>query len=599
MSTEDIKESQHNTPKDRQDPDDFWDVARLLPDKAKAPTYAPVTPRRTPQAVEVELPAPVRDASRPIRTITVQPASAVPLSFKGYRREGGETFGNQDSVPAATPTPTQTPLFSYTPDGLLIHQVKIYDWPSNYHYFDQFMKDAATYASMSGAPAERVSFFSYFPQYAQLNRRQRAWYLYFRSRVREGIYPETDYAYILLYLFELLNLPAEGEDAEAHRDLIAKIWVAYRKAYPQLDHYVCEWLCDYCLIHRLTAPVLHLIPVLGYIIDTARLKEFYLSAMVSMGNDRINLASARILLTHCCHYDYRKSKFYSGEHKALFDEMIPRAMATVFPMLIQYTSGQNPSGEASHMQDSLVSRDAYVGALCAYGNKRRIEVSYISFSRSHDLRFMVGDMVRHIENRIRASILIRSRLTVNFLTVALRKALDAWLDTHLPSQEIAIRRAEAKQPRPDYEMLYDSPHTAVSIVSADAIEQDSWETTKILVDTFSEAEDGEEVTPSQETLPSSTEKELSCESSLTVSNHPLLNALGDRAEFVRAVLQGNKAGQKTYCASHKKLPDAVIDEINDLSVEHEIYDMILETDDLGNCRIIEDYYDMIADLLQE
>ena len=81
--------------------------------------------------------------------------------------------------------------------------------------------------------------------------------------------------------------------------------------------------------------------------------------------------------------------------------------------------------------------------------------------------------------------------------------------------------------------------------------------------------------------------------------HPLLTALGDRADFVRAVLQGDRAGQKAYCTARKKLPDAVVDEINDLSVEYEIYDMILETDDLGNCRIIEDYYDMIADLLQE
>ena len=86
----------------------------------------------------------------------------------------------------------------------------------------------------------------------------------------------------------------------------------------------------------------------------------------------------------------------------------------------------------------------------------------------------------------------------------------------------------------------------------------------------------------------------------TVSDtvHPLLEALGDRVEFLRAVLFHDRAGEKTYCSSHKMLPDAVIDEINNLSVEHEIYDMILETDEQGNCCVIEDYRDAVKELLQ-
>ena len=592
--------------------DDFWDVGRLLPTKPKQPKYSPVTQRKAPEAVEIEV-APVRKAEqRPrdtpaIRTVTVPPTGSVPLSFAHGEKtvipehEGGHTDGGQAQAPAKPRE--ETPSLSYTPDSRLIHRVDVYEWHSNYQYFDQFIKDAVTYAALEGKETSREPFFSYFPQYAQLNRRQRAWYLYWRSQVRAGKYPETDYAYVLLYLFELINLPAEGERAELHRDLMAQVWIAYRKAYPQLDHYACEWLCDYCLIHELTAPVVHLLPALGQILSMALLKEFYLSAMIAVGDEQVNLTSARILLSHSCQYDYRKSKFYSGEHQKLFDTVIPRALAATFPLLIGGgESGAREDARRVMMPDAQVSRDAYVGALCAYGNKRRIKVAYISFSRSHDLRFMVGDMVKHIENRIRASVLIRSRLTTHFLTVPLRKALDAWLDEHLPSPEVAMKKAEMSKPRPEYEALYDLPHTVVSIESADAIEQDSWSTTKILVEAFSEEENapdeiGEPVweTPS---VSKAVEPEPEPESPAD-EEHPLLTALGDRADFVRAVLQGDRAGQKAYCTARKKLPDAVVDEINDLSVEYEIYDMILETDDLGNCRIIEDYYDMIADLLQE
>ena len=601
MSQEDQHKKDENLSKRQQELDDFWDIGRLLPQEPKTPKYTPQSQRKTPEAVEIEVAPPKSNSQPAIRTVTVPPTGSSPLSFshEAHSVTGEKLPEDQDhpAQPAAETQPREMLWRTYEPPSALLHRVDVYEWHTNYHYFDQFIKDAEAYRDLAGGEVKAVPFFSYFPQYAQLNRRQRAWYLYWRDQVRKETYLSTDYAYILLYLFELINLPAEGDTAENHRDLMAKVWMAYRKTYPQLDHYVCEWLCDYCLIHELPAPVLHLLPALGHIVATARLKEFYLSETMGVGNPQVNVASARILLSHSCHYDYRKSKFYGGEHKELFDDIIPRALAAVFPLLLKQDSTGGP------MLDSKVSRDAFVGALCAYKNKRRIELSYTSFSRSHDLRFLVGDMVKHIENRIRASVLIRSKLTTHFLTVPLRKALDAWLDVHLPSPEVAKHKAEMSQPRPEYEALYDLPHTEVSIESADEIEQSSWETTKILVDAFTE-EEAFPVTaePSKASFADTSVAEPLPEPGVSpqevdADDHPLLSALDDRAEFLRAVLNGDRAGQKAYCTVHKKLPDAVVDEINDLSVEYEIFDMIIEEDGRGGYRIIEDYRDMIEEML--
>ena len=585
------------------DLDDFWDIGRLLPNSSPKPKYSPAATRQPPEAVEIEVPPATRPAPRPVKTVMVPPTGSSPLSFS---HEEKKVADHADEPMADGGAARDLGVeFEYVPDSNLLHKVSIYQWSSNYHYFEQFTKDAEIYAGLAGKETAHEPFFSYFPQYAQLNRRQRAWYLYWRGEVRKDNYLQTDYAYILLYLFELINLPADGENAESHRDQMAKVWVAYRQKYPQLDHYACEWLCDYCLIHKLSAPVLHLLPALGQIIATARLKEFYLSAMISVGDESVNVASAKVLLSHSCQYDYRKSKFYSGEHKALFDAMIPRALAAVFPLLLTKETGKD-ANTGSFMQDSKVTRDAYVGALCAHGNKRKIEVSYVSFSRSHDLRFMVGDMVRHIENRIRASILVRSKLTVNFLTVPLKKALDTWLDAHLPSPEVALKKAEMNQPRPAYEALYDLPHTEVSITSADEIEQSSWETTKILVEAFAEDEDA--LLPEEPTVAPSRPPVLDPIEPISVSpslpedvvdsEHSLLAVLGERQEFLRAVFLCDRAGQKAYCAAHKKLPDAVVDEINDLAAEHEIYDVIIEEDGRGGYQVIEDYRDTVEEMLQ-
>ncbi len=464
--------------------DDFWDIEHLMPARPSRPV--PPRNRPAPAAVEIELdaprsPSPAREGGS---ASAARSNAAVPLT---HHAPGAEHPSDTHYVPPHTADEGKgdVPLLDYHPDGILLRRVQIYEWVSGFHYFDQFAKDAAVYAAKE-APTEarRESFFSYFPQYVQLTKRQADYYLWWRGQVQSGVFPDTDYAYILLYLFEIINLEVEGEAARRNRDRMAATWMAYRRAYPHLDRCMCEWLCDYCLIHRLPAPVDILAPALDAIIAGSKLKEFYLTSAISVEDapdDAHNLATARILMRHCCQYDYRKSKFAEGEHKALFDKTIPAAVASVLPLLL----GDGGHAPAIVMEDSTVTRDAYTGALCYYRFKRKITVSYTSFSRSHDLRFLMGDMVKHVENRLRSWIGVRSRLSVMSLPIPLRDALDAYLNPIAPPK--ASTPAKTKEPvRPAYESLYDLPRKELSLSDADAIEARSWETTKILTEAFGE-----------------------------------------------------------------------------------------------------------------
>ena len=254
--------------------------------------------------------------------------------------------------------------------------------------------------------------------------------------------------------------------------------------------------------------------------------------------------------------------------------------------------GDNNGKMAFSMDASYISRDAYVGALCAYSNKRRIEVSYTSFSRSHDLRFLVGDMVRHAENRLRGSIGVRSRLTTHFLDHDMKDALDAWLDVHLPKCSIP-QVASKNQPRPAYEALYDSPRTEISLALADEIEKSSWETTRILTEAF------EDDTSVENPVPADTPKEetppMVPQTPIT-SQGELMDALGDKVNFLRAVMAEDRAAQNAYCQATRELPDAVVDEINDITTNVEIFDMVIE-DVGGMYAVIEDYRLMLTKLL--
>ena len=652
--------------------DDFWDVDKLLPERPARRTPPPS--RTAPTAVEIEL-APQKLAE-PVGETTpkraAEPVTATPLTV--FSREEGSTRGageydrpmpSPKPAPAPGPNPnpdprpsvqgtTETtryvpsykrneskntePLTEYQPDGVLLHSVKVYGWQTGYHYFDSFVEDALRYDGMKPPKtAEKVSFFSYFPQYTQLNRRSEAWYLYWREYTRRGQYLDTDYAYVLLYLFELINLPlSEPTEAMDRRDAMAKVWMAYRKPFPQLDHYMCEWLCDYCLIHELTAPVDLLAPALDTVIQESRLKEFYLSAAVRLPEggatalagkaDPTALQTARILMRHCCQYDYRKSKFASGEHKALFDSTIPAAVAHVLPLLLG-ANGQKPAGKpAISMLDSTVTRDAYTGALCSYRNKRRIEVSYTSFSRSHELRFLMGDMVKHVENRLRSWIGVRSRLSVMSLPVPLRDALDAYLNPLEPPKSAAVVKKK-EGPRPAYEALYDLPRKAVSLEDVAAIEADSWETTRILVEAFEVADgaanevavdtandvppggnevargandvrrasSGNDVAPVAQTEENG-ESAVNSETALT-AERGRDSLLAPYAPFIKAALDCDSAALRAAAKTLGKMPDALADEINALTADGEIGDIVLEDDGMGGYTVIADYREQVIELL--
>ena len=125
----------------------------------------------------------------------------------------GISLGTVPTPAAGEPIPASLPSSEgeetvYRPDdNPLIEEIAVRPWPTRYTFYERFRRDAVSLFSLKGEPCEKVPFFSYTPQYAQLSREQRAFYLWWRFRVREGQFPDVDYAYLLLFLYEIVNLP--------------------------------------------------------------------------------------------------------------------------------------------------------------------------------------------------------------------------------------------------------------------------------------------------------------------------------------------------------------------------------------------------------
>ena len=448
---------------ERQDEmDRFWDIDALMPIR-RAPHYAADT-----EATEIVL-EPKKGESPTSKSSAIPPKKEEP---------------ERHFIPPHTAeeaTKERTPDAEYSPENSLIRTVRLYRPKSTYRYYEGFVRDATRLWKVKGESCTHTPFFSYVPQYVQMNRAQLEWYLWWRENFRQDRFLTTDYSYLLLHAYEIINLsdqidPLQGQTA------LCKLWVHYRETFHQLDAYLPEWICDYSLIHRLPPPELLTGALLVAAMSHCALKEFYVPTAGEEG-------FVRALLIFCSNYDYHKSKFCTPENEKLFDRMI----LGVLRELTQKTDRDGKLLATVGMDHSRMVRDAYTGALCAYPLKKKIALEYHSFSCSHELRYLVTDAVKYTENKIRAALGVRSRLSIYALPTQIRTLIDVYLEPRLPKRE----SVHAKQEREaaEYEKLYDLPRTPLSAARAAEIERLSWDTTERLVEAFDGGTEEESPTP--------------------------------------------------------------------------------------------------------
>ena len=256
-----------NDDKKRENAVDFWDISALVPPRRtqyQAPAPREIVPaeiavpERT-KSVNTSVPCDIEilalDVPEDRSASSLEAAKAQPLPQHPVTRMSKTNAVMVGDVPlpkqyvsdayAKEEQEKPVPEASYAPEGMLLRGVRIYPHKNEYGYYAEFCRHARRLFSLEGRECEAVSFFSYMPQYSQLNRAQLNWYLWWRTSFRCGRALAVDYSYLLLYLYEIINLgdaipPAKGQEA------MLRLWLSYRSRYPRLDAIVREWLCDYC-----------------------------------------------------------------------------------------------------------------------------------------------------------------------------------------------------------------------------------------------------------------------------------------------------------------------------------------------------------------
>ncbi len=576
----------------KQDLDEFWSIDEMLPKKNR-------NLRSHADTSTVEI---ISEAASTRESSTI----SVPIPPMEKRTEATAVTTEENGVvrrfiPPHTPLDARQqpkPDDEYTPENALLKRVRIFRPQNPHRYYESFLRDAMRLYPVQGKECAHIPFFSHVPQYGQMNRAQLNWYLFWRENLRQGKALSTDYSYLLLYAYEQINLSAKVSPQKAV-DELCKLWLSYRELFHQLDVYLPEWICDLCLIHRLPPPKIMTDKMLSVVMSQCKFKEFF---VVASGED----GYLRGLMAFCSNYDYRKSKYYNEETKALYDKWIAEGLKIV----IGRFSREGKLFSSLRMDDSKLVREAFANALCADSIKCRIEIEFCSFSRSHELRFLITDIIKYIENLIRASIGVRSRLSIYALPTAVKAQLEALAAAHFPKQQKAEKKEE-QQMVEQYERLYDLPQNTLSLSNAAEIERASWDTTQRLVDAFEESSNTEPIVDTeQEKTLSAPVFELPVTPAVPMPSAQAPSVANDEDElsaltvqlssyhcFLLAVLDENGEKQREAAALLGKMTDVLADIINEAATAV-LGDILLEETD-GLYTVIEDYRATLEQLLKE
>lgn len=538
----------------------------------------------------------------------------------------------------------------YEPEGGLIKRVKITRWPGRFNFYEGFREDAMRYHRLRGKPCPYVQFFSYTPQYRHMNAAQLAYYLYFRECVQSGNPVRADLSYVLLYVYEIINL-YDAIPPQRGLSLLLDIWLFYKDQHKPLNKYLAEWVCDYCLIHKLTPPAKKLAPILSRALETATLREFYITAGAE--------SDAETLCSLSSHYNWRDSKYI---HPADDSEEAKKKAHSIEELFwrhiygaINYAAARtgDPRLTVGAMRPAKIVRDAFCGSLCAHNVKRRLEVEYLSYSRSQEQRLYITDIVKHAENRVRAALGIKPRLRVTSLDDKTKAVIDEYFARELP---LAVKRTSSSRKEAEeakaryYEALYGPDDKGeVSVAAAKEIERESWVVTERLTSALDSesgltASDGENVVFSGTDSTGGTRSKITgvgdsvaesynvneadetdyidgydgddlyaisggydgniTGSNVTIGEYQGNNTAGGSflekldpvcREFLLTALVGDVAAQTELCRKHGVYADDIAARINEASADDDnIGDIILEMTADGYYTVIEDYKEEIT-----
>ena len=497
-------------------------------------------------------------------------------------------------------------LFEYFPENPLIKSVKVCSDKQGEGVFPQnnlFIRERRAILNRNAEECPPASYYSYSPRYSQMSRAQLKWYIWWRENTRNGIFLKTDESYIVLYAYELAAT-GEDEDKTASLNMLCDLLINYtdKDINVVFRMMIRDIICDFCLIHGIPVPLDRLSKVGRLLIANSFLPEFFIDLSESNRSLSMDLGLSALSM-----YDYRKSKFYTPENKDTFKKVMNGALAAMvrdqdaFVAITSFTNGVYGCVTAEHRP--------FARMINVVNRSVKLEITYYQMA---NIQSAITDAMRYSENRLREHMGIKNKLHIMSINPSIKAALDAFFDENFPSMPIIDRRRKASKVAEEevheYDRFYDVPKSEFSHERALEIERESWDTTKILTEAFSDETDIkaesnaalnapelviEPISELSKTVSSNTASESNCQIEPTGNGlfTKIKAELGDISELIGLCRSPSPQTQRAFAASLGLSLDEIADRINETAVD--IFGDILLEDVGGAYGILEDYIDQI------
>ncbi|MBE6688516.1 MAG: hypothetical protein E7588_04450 [Ruminococcaceae bacterium] len=528
--------------------DDFWDIDKLLPRK---PHYQN-SPPRTHESTGSPDPVLIRNGKSNDKSVSLD-----------------------DILKTVLPPANKTEI-DYSSKSSVILGAVVSDIANSYSYSNDFSGNAhRVHMQSPNKQADFVPFFSYMPQYSDLSAMQYQRYLWWRECARKNEYLQTDVSYIFLYIYELISLD-DVIKPENVLSAIISLWVAYYQKHTELNKYLCDWITDYAIIHNIRIPFEMLEKVIPYaetkqqsILFNMYLFDYVLSDIGHLTDDNISLV-CKVL----SNYSPYKSKSYEiEEYRKIFDGCIKAIFHKLFEI-----GFFTPDGNYLHKSELKVTRSSYLGAVCSANTKKNMAITYYPFISNELIRTSFSNIIKHTENKIRASLGMRNRLPNIILADEIRGVIDSFMELNYPVIS-KTKAAIEKKTAPPREIK----KIEVNLAKAKRIEDISWQTTEKLTDGLIREDDETAIPIIEASVPTE---------SVNSEQNDFPSALTECEKAILHLILNNAAPSETEKAARNAglLADAVIDSINEKALEY-IGDTVIDPSDYT---VIPEYIDELS-----
>jgi hypothetical protein len=178
--------------------------------------------------------------------------SAVSISI-GQEPKVSRTEKIPQAIPNGDNQENEIEEFSYSSG--LIRRMSVKKWNREISRYEMFRYNAKSILGIEPKPVEYVKYVSYMPLFEQLSKSQLSYYVYWKSLVQKGVYPNVESSYIFLFLYEIINLP-DYYSPEKGVELFVSLMENYGKTYPYIYRNIGEYLIDWCLLRKVSIPSL-------------------------------------------------------------------------------------------------------------------------------------------------------------------------------------------------------------------------------------------------------------------------------------------------------------------------------------------------------